>query len=426
MTCNECSSQLSALLDGELTRPEEEVLRTHLAGCADCRLALEDLRELETLLRGRLTSGNFEAQLAAFDQRLAVSTANVVTLPAPTRRAPQAGSRGLGAVLLSSLALVALLVLLRGPGSPSRRDATLEVAKVAVALGGVEMMRPGDNRWVSLPQASASVDLEEGCRLRTNEEGLCEVQTSCEGRLRLNRETEVVVHRLEKVELVRGQLWGQAARQCALNVQLPPETVPEAPPRERVSLATFTCPSSSEMQWKVEDTQATCLALTSPRLSVTCENSTYSIGKGEAMTMANGRPDEVAFRTDPLAATSWQMPLLARKPPDDAELQTRLDSMLAVIGETKISYLYEEQIRELGPAGAAPLLAYVRSQRSRENPERRHRAMKLISETASADQVEGIEALLSDDDSTVRQSAAAALRRLKADRMPMQLKARTL
>ena len=426
MTCNECSSQLSALLDGELTRFEEETIRAHLAGCPDCRLALEELQELDTLLGGRLTPGSLEGTFSAFDQRLAASTASLVTLPAPARHTAQSGSRGFGAVLLSSLALVALLVLLRGPGSPSRSSATIEVAKVAVAVGGVEVMRPGDNRWVALPQASASVDLEEGCRLRTSGEGLCEVLTSCEGTLRLNRETEVVVHRLEKVELVRGQLWGQAARQCALNVQLPPQTVPEAPPRERISLATFSCPSSSEMQWKVEDSQATCLALTSPSLSVTCENSTYSIGKGEAMTMANGRPDEVAFRTDPLAATSWQMPLLARKPPDDAELQGRLDSMLAVIGETKISYLYEEQIRELGPAGAAPLLAYVRSQRSRENPERRHRAMKLISETASADQIEGIETLLSDDDSTVRESAAAALRRLKQEQMPMPLKARTL
>ena len=426
MTCNECSSQLSALLDGELTRPEEEALRAHVAACPDCRLALEELQEIDTLLRGRLGPGDLEGQLSAFDQQLAGSATSPTPLPAPGRHVTPTGSRGLGAVLLSCLALVALLVLLRGPGSPSRSNATPEVARVAVAVGGVEVMRPGDNRWVSLSQASAIVGLEEGCRLRTDGEGLCEVQTSCEGTLRLNRETEVVVHRLEKVELVRGQLWGQAARQCELNVQLPPETVSEAPPRERVSLATFTCPGSSEMQWKVDDSRATCLALTTPHLSVSCENATYSIGKGEAMTMANGRPDEVAFRTDPLAATSWQMPLLVRKPPDDAELQGRLDSMLAMIGETKISYLYEEQIRELGPAGVAPLLAYVRSPRSRENPARRHRAMSLISETASADQAEAIETLLSDDDSVIRQSAGATLQRLKPDRAPMRLKAQTL
>lgn len=425
MTCNDCSSQLSAYLDGELPNIEGEAIRDHLAGCADCQLALAELEAVDGILRDRLSVRNLEMALARLERSLP-TLSSVVLCPASVaaRTADHRGpSHGWGAVLLSSLALVAILSLLRVPAPVAQPAAVLEVARIAVAVGEIELQRPGEDRWSPVTvDAGPPTELVEGARLRTAKDALCELQTTCDGTLRLNSETEVVVYRQERVELVRGQLWALAARQCDLNVQLPSGVAADAGSR-RPPVSLFTCPSSSEVQWQVQDSGETCLALTSPAVSVTCEKETYSIEKGEAFALANGRPDDVAFRTDPLLATLWQIPLLARKSPDDAELQGKLDAMLAVIGETKVSYLYEEQIRELGPAGAAPLIAYVRSPRSRDNPRHRHRAMSLISQMASIEQIAEVEALQSDEDPVVRQSAAAALHRLRPEPRPL-LKAR--
>jgi hypothetical protein len=313
-------------------------------------------------------------------------------------------------VLLAASLLVAALMLLQRPEPPTP-VAPHQVASVAYAVGEVEMQPPGDPRWSPIRKGERTA-LVEGCRLRTPRDGLCEVQTSCEGTLRLNQETEVVVHLLERVELVRGELWAQAARQCELDIQLPrPASV------ERRPISLFTCPSSSELQWKVQDTVASCMATNDP-VAVKPQNAVapVSIGKGQAMAMVEGQPEEVAYHGDALAATSWQMPLLAQKPPDDSELQSRLDAMLAVIGETKVSYLYAEQIEELGPAGTIPLLAYVRSPASQAHPQRRQRAMQLVQKVASADQLDAVRALLSDSDPVVRNTAAATIRRLSSQK----------
>src|SRR5207245_1063168 len=44
MTCDEVRPALDALVDGELAREEERVLRGHLAGCAACARELEERR----------------------------------------------------------------------------------------------------------------------------------------------------------------------------------------------------------------------------------------------------------------------------------------------------------------------------------------------------------------------------------------------
>ena len=53
MTCHDARPQLSALLDDALSVAERQALEAHLAGCAECRRELEQLRETVALL-GRL------------------------------------------------------------------------------------------------------------------------------------------------------------------------------------------------------------------------------------------------------------------------------------------------------------------------------------------------------------------------------------
>ena len=53
MTCHDARPQLSALLDDALSVAEHQALEAHLAGCAECRRELEQLRGTVALL-GRL------------------------------------------------------------------------------------------------------------------------------------------------------------------------------------------------------------------------------------------------------------------------------------------------------------------------------------------------------------------------------------
>jgi anti-sigma factor RsiW len=53
VTCHDAREQLSALLDDALPAPERQALGAHLAGCAECRRELEQLRATVALL-GRL------------------------------------------------------------------------------------------------------------------------------------------------------------------------------------------------------------------------------------------------------------------------------------------------------------------------------------------------------------------------------------
>src|SRR5512135_2163949 len=49
---NDWIERLSPYLDGELEASERSVLETHLAGCATCRGALDDLRQIVALAPG--------------------------------------------------------------------------------------------------------------------------------------------------------------------------------------------------------------------------------------------------------------------------------------------------------------------------------------------------------------------------------------
>jgi hypothetical protein len=50
MTCDQCADRLSELLAGELEPYEEREMRSHFAGCSACALALEQMREVVSLL----------------------------------------------------------------------------------------------------------------------------------------------------------------------------------------------------------------------------------------------------------------------------------------------------------------------------------------------------------------------------------------
>lgn len=52
MDCNRVRQQLNAFLDSELNGNSMLEIRSHLNGCPDCRQALEELRVVQSVMRG--------------------------------------------------------------------------------------------------------------------------------------------------------------------------------------------------------------------------------------------------------------------------------------------------------------------------------------------------------------------------------------
>jgi hypothetical protein len=101
-----------------------------------------------------------------------------------------------------------------------------------------------------------------------------------------------------------------------------------------------------------------------------------------------------------------------RKGKSDAELSRRIDAMLSQVGRSKVTWLYEQEIRGLGEHAVLPLLRFVQSPQSKAEPERRQTAMRLVSDLAPSWAVPELIGLLADDDAETRFFAATALQRL--------------
>jgi hypothetical protein len=131
----------------------------------------------------------------------------------------------------------------------------------------------------------------------------------------------------------------------------------------------------------------------------------------ETATITRERIDQVRS-SDRLMAASWMQPLLILKGHADPELAGRVDDLLARVGESKVSNLYEEEIRRLGEYGALPLLRYVESPRSSTETARRLVAMRIASDLAPPWAIGDLIGLLKHPDADVRCLSAAALERL--------------
>lgn len=99
---------LSALLDGELPRPQEEAARAHLAVCHDCAEELLDVRQARAWVRGLPP---VEPPFGFYERLLRGAPLSVAAFAAQPRVRRRAGVAALGA------AAAAVTVL--GIGSPS-------------------------------------------------------------------------------------------------------------------------------------------------------------------------------------------------------------------------------------------------------------------------------------------------------------------
>ena len=130
MTCHDARPQLSALLDDALSVAEHQALEAHLAGCAECRRELEQLRGTVALL-GRLAAGSRAGRVRRPGDGRGLPPAVAEAAPRhPVPAAPrEAAARG-------------------GGGAPGRR---LGALRVPARAGGAAARPPGERRPAPAP-----------------------------------------------------------------------------------------------------------------------------------------------------------------------------------------------------------------------------------------------------------------------------------
>jgi len=410
MDCEHIREQLSAWLDGELDAETARSVEAHLAACATCRAERDALHAVHAGLRDAFRGESARAQAIA-DKVLERRTTGQPPLVAGRGGGPASRLFGyLAAAAAGFLLAVALFVPARQVRPPANvvQDAVSPgppvVAQVVHATGALEFRSDSTAEWQSVPVEKApDLRCSANAELRTEPAALCELSTPAGSRLRLNAETAVAFREPDNVELLSGQLWCQAPPTRALHINAA---------NEKSRTAAFTCPSDSVGIATAPANGPLQIMAAAGTIDVAVQDEHHTLETGGVCTVSG---DAVAIRKSSeelLTATRWMQPLLALQGHQSLELTSRVDALLAHVGRTKVSYLYEQDLRNLGEFGALPLLRFVQTADPNSERERRHTATRILADTAPIWMAPELIALLSDSDSVVRTNAAHALARL--------------
>lgn len=414
MNCDAASELLNAWIDGELPPAEAAVLQAHLADCPECQS-----------LAQRMRAQHAELKQAFYPQRAAASqlAANVLAAigrdaPAISQPVPATGF-GWGALLLALAAGFLLAVALFQPwrqrpeGAEPRETVEMPqpeppIAHLVVATGAVEMRAPPATDWRSYTDIKAFRCPSRG-EIRTGADVRCELQTAEGCVIRLNHDTEIALDSPTSVAIRRGQIWCSSPDNVSLKVVAPETAAPAKPAASPWSLK---CPSSSCVLTADQPGGDMQVLTSAGETELQTAHGRERLRPGERASIVDGQIIRSTEASDPLLEAPWVNSLLTCKPKGDGELAQRINEMLAQVGRSKVTWLYEQEIRGLGEHAVLPLLRYVQSPQSSAESEPRLQAMRLLSDLSPSWTVPELIELLSDDNAEIRVLAATALQRL--------------
>ena len=390
MTCDESLNLLSAKIDSELSTEDRANLETHLAGCVACRSAHAAMLVQDANLRKAFAPMKKNGQIVA-DRVIA-------TLPArPARRIPwlaMIASAAAGfAVAFGVLRHAAPSPVASGPSTTvSTRSAP--VATLSLSTGAVQFRCPGDSDWS--PMATGA-RVDAGTRVRTGPEVRCEFRTADGSEIRLNAETEINLKAPRRFELADGEVWSTVAHD-------------PVPFEALASGAQFTALGTQFDL--VARSQSTMLSVAEGSVRVNSGTNEFVCATGEQLKVTDGHLGDKKATEDLETATRWVNEILVMKGRDNPELARRIDDLFAQLGQSKMGFLYENEIRGLGDHSVIPLTKYIQSDRSNGQPAKRLVAAKIVADVALPWAIPELIGLLSDSDGNVRSAAAGGLKRL--------------
>lgn len=409
MNCERCELHLSALIDNELTEELRMKVRQHLQDCDVCRVELEDLRFVDARLGGLRLPDHKTAVARPIPQQGDQSEHTD-----PSRPGDQSihgrwfhGHFFPWSIMVAIAACLAFaVVFMPDPNSKLGPQAPIALAgRLVRTTGSVEIMVPGSDQWQRIDGAN-EIRFQNGVHVRTCPSVACEIETTEKATLRMDETAELILHEPSRIEVLKGQVWCRASDSNSLQVDT------NSPDWANSILTTMVCPSDSEFQWNVGKQEATCQSLAGQQTQWGSAYVRCEVAPGERVAI-DAQHNIKRSKQDSPTAKLWQLPLLAVGETLDQELTEILESLLVQIGSTKAGYLHESEIRQLGPAGAIPLLAYVQSARSHKQIAVRRNAMRIAAEMADQTAVARLQQLCSDDDASIAELAQRAVDKLE-------------
>ncbi|MCA9033176.1 MAG: zf-HC2 domain-containing protein, partial [Planctomycetaceae bacterium] len=371
--CETAQRLIATSLDDLLSPMATDELSYHLAECAACRGYQQALSDTDELLAsfGReqqyIANSIAESVAAELHSNSAVSELANGNASSHQHHPTRRGSLSVLLVVASTLmmALVALWIAANPDNStevvnvpeavPSEAHET--IAHINAATGPVFVRNDPSADWQEVALLE-TLGCSSGTSIRTGEASLCEVETESGGIVRLNRGCVVTFRENNSVSVESGEIYCVSSDSMPIEICTPSGAV-QSPAPAITDMPIFCCPTSSACSVKTETSPTPAWA------EVACSQGTVRIAAGAnesqltpgmSLIVSDGeiRPGNA---DDALLKTRWYLPLLALgRPEHKVEVDQRVNALLSRIGFAKASFLYEDQIRELGETGAWPLL----------------------------------------------------------------------
>lgn len=391
MDCEQIELLIWAEVDAEIDDADARVLVEHLEGCESCRALAAECRAQDRELREAFEDRRRGAD--ALRTRLAATFARRRGESRTARLASVAAALVLG-FALGWVALSSSVPHDPRPGRRAKPSASPSFARLAFATGPVEMLAVGGASWSPLRSDGA---LRDGSRVRCAPDALCEILGVDGSTIRLDRGSEVRLLSSRSWELTRGRMGSTVARGDT------PFVVHAADARV-IALGTRFDVSHVDEHPRLHVFEGVTRVETASEVRI--------VRRGERAVLGERVLIESLQEAQLALASSWTNRLLVVAGRDSTELEHRLDTLLADLGRSKMSYLLEDEIRALGPSCVVPLARYLASPRSSATPAKRVRAARIVSDLATEEAIDDLIELLADSDADVRVPIARALERL--------------
>lgn len=429
MKCEAALPLINSLVDREIVEVDRNALEGHLSSCSECRATMNAVRLADAELNLAFQPDREAARQVAD---------NVIRLLEPETIPAQHGVtddrrvdwRSLALALVAGF-LLALIIFPPSSHQPRPEQHAPIVKSVSPSLKRFETLEPEDQkqpaRVAKLVAWTGDVQLDSGdgdwnavslnafrcpsdSRIRTSKGAVCELLTSDGAVIRMNGETEVKLRSPLEIELQKGQVFCQTPDDASIEVYSSESSASELLPQKNAWSA---CGSGTGFLATLSTKgEGSVTSWPGCSVDVRTESSQHRLKPGESANIVNGKVEQSGPAYDALIVASWIHPLLMQKGHDDPELNRRVDELLARIGHSKMSMLYEREIRSLGEYCVLPLIRYVQSPISQHEPGRRANAMSIAADLAPTVLIGELLPLLRDDSPEIRFQTAQALLRL--------------
>ncbi len=408
MHCEEYLLYLNARHDGELAAEQCAELEAHLAECSHCRAAAEGFDSIDAELRQAFAPRR-AAALALTDRVLAEVRAmsDAAPTPAPGPRRPrlfgELSFADWGRTLLASAAGFLLAVaLFRSSPAPQASPGHVLTAATSAQPAGRMVLASGPVQMRAINQAPffGCVDgspIKPASVVRTGDNARCELSLAGGNMVRLDRNTEITLHKPDRVEVNSGRLW--AASKAATPIEI----------------VSYGCSIKADSPSEVaveRQPKSMRLVVVDGAVNLSTGKESKQLAGGQQVDVAEDKVLVASSQSDPLLETAWINGMLANRSAGQQEFRQRVQGLLAQIGTAKLSLLYEDELRRLGDGGAPPLVAYLESTQDAPQEAKRIVAARIVADVSQPRRIGDLVALLEDQSPEVRYHAARGLQRL--------------